>query len=91
MARHSASVTRAPDSRPVRLKPRDQPEHRFCQPSAKRRELVLNADGALLIGRDTRALNSQLRTRPRTLFYDTRGARTPNKRLQRTVRCAAHC
>src|ERR1700752_2738812 len=37
------SVARAPDTRPVRLKPRDQAEHRFCQPSAKRRELVLNA------------------------------------------------
>src|SRR2546428_2146271 len=37
------SVARAPDGRPVRLKPGDQAEHRFCQPSAKRCELVLNA------------------------------------------------
>jgi hypothetical protein len=37
------SVARAPDGGPVRLKPGDESEHRFCQPSAKRCELVLNA------------------------------------------------
>ena len=43
------SVARAPDHRPVRLKPGDQAEHRFCQPSAKRRELVLNAGRHLCV------------------------------------------
>lgn len=37
---------------------------------------------------DTNALNLQRRRRPRMLFCGTKGARTPNNRLQRTVRCA---
>jgi len=43
------SVGRAPDKRPVRLKPGDQAERRFCQPSAKRREFVLDAGRHLRI------------------------------------------
>ena len=43
------SVARAPDSRPVRLKPGDQAEHRLCQPSAKWGEFVLNAGRHLCV------------------------------------------